>query len=190
MPLKTRRLSVNQPFAGGNPQCIAVTTERVANSGSGFEFLCAALRKKALLQMRRDNLFLTEFQMKNRCSYFRISSLSKNSQPLSLSRSFDVSSHSCGAGFNGPQSQIFTSLNCAPLTLWEPPFLFYFSSLSSRSPLVIKNSEKAMLKSAKSEVTLSYFQKSHHPLLLLDAGLVRSDITGLQVYMNAVWACH
>lgn len=87
VPLKIRRLSVNQPVAGGNPWCIAVTTERVANSGSGFEFLCAALRKKAPLQMRRDNLFLTEFPMKNRCSYFRISSLSKNSQPLSLALS-------------------------------------------------------------------------------------------------------
>lgn len=118
MPLKTHRLSVNQPVAGGNPQCIGLTTERVPNSGTGFEFQCAALRKKAPLQMRRDNLFLTEFPMKNRCSYFRISSLSKkNSQQLSLSLScsFDVSSHSRGAGFNGPQSQIFTSLNSSTL---------------------------------------------------------------------------
>lgn len=87
VPLKTHRLSVNQPVAGGNPQCIGITTERVANSSTGFEFLCAALRKKAPLQMRRDNLFLTEFPMKNRCSYFRISSLSKNSQQLSLALS-------------------------------------------------------------------------------------------------------
>ncbi|XDV25222.1 hypothetical protein PO909_029174 [Leuciscus waleckii] len=79
-------LSVNQPVAGGNPQCIGLTTERVPNSGTGFEFQCAALRKKAPLQMRRDNLFLTEFPMKNRCSYFRISSLSKKlSAALSLS---------------------------------------------------------------------------------------------------------
>lgn len=83
VPLKSSRLSVNHMLAGGNSQRIAVTTEKVAHSGIGFEFRRAALRKKAPLQMRRDNLFLTESPMKNRCSYFRISSLSKTSSPLS-----------------------------------------------------------------------------------------------------------
>lgn len=173
-PWNHARLSVNQPVAGGNPRCIAVTTERVANSGSGFEFLCAALRKKAPLQMRRDNLFLTEFPMKNRCSYFRISSLSKNSQPLSLALSM-CRLIALGLGLMALSHRSFPALTRHPW-LSENTFPSFISPslfLSSRPPLVIKNLEKTVL---KSEQFAWFSWKPHYAPLLYIGQCFRNSI--------------